>query len=84
VVELTFQHPDFSDLQIAHLITERFGIAIARTTINRLQHLACFHFLPPKRCQIVIEHQRRQRIQFAHNFLRGKLPLQNLLFCDEF
>jgi transposase len=36
VVELTFQHPTFSDLQIAHLITERFGIAIARTTIQPL------------------------------------------------
>jgi hypothetical protein len=70
-------------LQIAHLITERFGIAIAQTTINQLRHRACFHFLPPKRRQIVIERQRRQRIQFADDFLRGKLPLQNLLFCDE-
>jgi hypothetical protein len=33
VVELTLQHPAFSDLQIDHLITERLGIAIARTTI---------------------------------------------------
>jgi transposase len=30
VVELTLQHSPFSDLQIAHLITERFGIAMAR------------------------------------------------------
>jgi hypothetical protein len=71
-------------LEIAHLIIERFGIAIARTTINRLRHLARFDFLPPTWCQIVIERQRRQRTEFAHDFLRGKLPLQNLFFCDEF
>jgi hypothetical protein len=28
VAELTLQHPDFSYLQIAQLITERFGIAL--------------------------------------------------------
>jgi hypothetical protein len=31
----------------------------------------------------MIERQRCQRIQFVHDFLRGKLPLQNLPFCDE-
>jgi hypothetical protein len=36
VFELNLQHSAFSDLQIAHLITERVGMAIARTTINRL------------------------------------------------
>jgi hypothetical protein len=42
------------------------------------RHLARFHFLPPKRYQIVIERQRRQRIQFAHDFLCGKFPLRNV------
>jgi hypothetical protein len=83
MVELTLQHPAFSDLQIADLITQRFGIAVARMTINQLRHLTRFHFLPPERCQIVIERQRRQRIQFTHDFLRGKPTLQDLLFCDE-
>jgi transposase len=34
VIELTLQHPNFSDLQIAQIISERFAIPIARATIN--------------------------------------------------
>jgi hypothetical protein len=42
MIELTLQHPNFDDLQIAQIISERFAIPIARATINRLHHLAHF------------------------------------------
>jgi hypothetical protein len=34
VIELTLQHPNFADLQIAQIIPERFAIPIAHSTIN--------------------------------------------------
>jgi hypothetical protein len=34
VIELTLQHPNFADLQIAQIISGRFAIPIARTTSN--------------------------------------------------
>jgi hypothetical protein len=34
VIELTLQHPNFADLQIAQIISERFAIPIARATMN--------------------------------------------------
>jgi hypothetical protein len=34
VIELTLQHPNFADLQITQIISERFAIPIARATIN--------------------------------------------------
>jgi hypothetical protein len=34
VIELTLQHPNFADLQIAQIISERFAIPIARATFN--------------------------------------------------
>jgi transposase len=34
VIELTLQHPNFADLQIAQVISERFAVPIARATIN--------------------------------------------------
>jgi hypothetical protein len=34
VIELTPQHPNFADLQIAQIISERFAIPIARATIH--------------------------------------------------
>jgi hypothetical protein len=83
VIELTLQNPTFSHVQIAYLIRQRFGIAIARTTTNRLRHLGHFNFLPPKRCHVVTERRRCQRIQFAHDYLTGKFPLQNLLLSNE-
>jgi hypothetical protein len=39
VIELTLQHPNLADLQIAQIISERFAIPIARATINRLRHM---------------------------------------------
>jgi hypothetical protein len=60
VIELTLQHPNFADLQITQIISERFAIPIARAIINRLRHMAHFKFLPPKRCQKPTEIQRRQ------------------------
>jgi DNA-directed RNA polymerase specialized sigma54-like protein len=41
------QHPNFSDFQIAQMISERFPIRIARVTISQRRHLAHFQFLPP-------------------------------------
>jgi hypothetical protein len=35
VIELALQHPNFADLQIAQIISERFAIPIARATINQ-------------------------------------------------
>jgi transposase len=55
VIELTTRHPAFCDFQIAQIIAEQFSIAISRSTINRLRHLANFKFLPPKRCQELTE-----------------------------
>jgi transposase len=34
LIELTLQHSNFADLQIAQIISERFAIPIARATIN--------------------------------------------------
>jgi hypothetical protein len=34
LIELTLQHRNFADLQIAQIISERFTIPIARATIN--------------------------------------------------
>jgi hypothetical protein len=34
VIELMLQHPNFADLQIVQIISERFSIPIARATIN--------------------------------------------------
>jgi hypothetical protein len=34
VIELTLQHPNFADLQIARIISERFAILIARAIVN--------------------------------------------------
>jgi hypothetical protein len=34
VIELTLQHTNFADLQIAQIISERFAIPIARATIS--------------------------------------------------
>jgi hypothetical protein len=34
MIELTLQHPNFADLQIVQIISERFAISIARATIN--------------------------------------------------
>jgi hypothetical protein len=83
VIELTLQHPNFADLQITQIISERFAIPIARATIHRLHHLAHFKFLPPKRCQRLTEIQRRQRDQFASDFINGKFQTKNLIFSDE-
>jgi hypothetical protein len=35
VIELKLQHPNFADLQIGQIISERFAIPIAHTTINQ-------------------------------------------------
>jgi hypothetical protein len=35
VIELTLQHPNFADLHIAQIISERFAVPIARATINQ-------------------------------------------------
>jgi hypothetical protein len=35
VIELTLQHPNFEDLQIAQMISERFTFPIGRATINQ-------------------------------------------------
>jgi hypothetical protein len=42
VIDITLQHPNFADLQIAQIISERFAIPIAHATITRLRHLAHF------------------------------------------
>jgi hypothetical protein len=34
LIELRLQHPNFADLQIAQIISERFAIPLARVTIN--------------------------------------------------
>jgi hypothetical protein len=34
VIELTLQHPNFADLQIIQIISERFAVPITRATIN--------------------------------------------------
>jgi hypothetical protein len=34
VIELTLQHPNFADLQIAPIISEQFAIPITHATIN--------------------------------------------------
>jgi hypothetical protein len=34
VIERTLQHPNFANLQITQIISERFAIPIARATIN--------------------------------------------------
>jgi hypothetical protein len=34
VIELTLQHPNLTDLQVAQIISKRFAIPIARMTIN--------------------------------------------------
>jgi hypothetical protein len=39
--------------------------------------------LPPKRCQMLTDQQRRQRMQFTQDFHTGRLPVDNLVFCDE-
>jgi hypothetical protein len=41
-----------------------------------------FVFTTEKR-QVLTEQQRRQCMQFARDFRTGKLPLVNLIFCDE-
>jgi hypothetical protein len=46
VIELTLQHPNFSGFQIDEIISEWFAIRVAHATINRLNHLAYFKFLP--------------------------------------
>jgi hypothetical protein len=83
VTELTLQHPNFADLQIVQIISERFAIPIARMIINRLRHLAHFKLLPQERCQKLTEIQTRQGYQFASDFISGKLPTENLIFSDE-
>jgi hypothetical protein len=83
IIELTIAHPTFSDLQLATFLREDSGIAVSRCTISRARHLGHFSYLPPKKCQILTEQQRRQRMQFVRAFRTGKLPLVNLIFCDE-
>jgi hypothetical protein len=83
VIELTLQHPNFADLQIAQIILERFATPSACATINRLRHVAHFKFLPPKRSQKLSEIQRQQPYQFASDFINGKLPTEKLSFFDE-
>jgi hypothetical protein len=83
VTELTLQHPNFSDFQIAQVISERFTIRIARPAINRMDHLAQVKFRRTKRSQNVIDVQKRQPYQIASDFINGKLPKQNLIFFDE-
>jgi hypothetical protein len=34
VIEMTLQHPNFADSQIAQIISERFAILVARATIT--------------------------------------------------
>jgi hypothetical protein len=34
IIELTLQHPNFADLQIAQIVSERFAIPVARAIIN--------------------------------------------------
>jgi DNA-directed RNA polymerase specialized sigma54-like protein len=48
VIQLTLHHPNFSDFQIAQIISERFAIRIVRTTISRLRHLAHFQIPAPE------------------------------------
>jgi hypothetical protein len=83
VIELMNQHPNFSDLQIAQIISERHSIVISRATINRLRHIVRFKFLLLKHCETLTEVQWRQRIQFTKDFFNGRLPVHNLIFGDE-
>jgi hypothetical protein len=83
VTELTLRHPNFADLQIAQIISERFAIPIACGRINRLRHLVHFKFRLPKRCQKLTKIQRRQRYQFVSGFISGTLPTESLIFSDE-
>jgi hypothetical protein len=78
MIELMLQHPNFADLQIAQIVSERFACAI----IDQPRHLAHFKFLPRKRCQNLIKIQRRQHYQFASDFVNGKLPTENLIFSN--
>jgi hypothetical protein len=80
---LTIAHPTFSDFPLATLLHEDSGITVSRCTINRASHLAHFSYLPPKKCQVLTEQQRRESMQFARDFRTGKLLLVNLIFCDE-
>jgi hypothetical protein len=83
VFELTLQHPNLADLQIAQIISERIATPISYATIHRLPHMAHFKFLPPKRRQKLTEIQRQQRHQFASDFINGKLPTEKLIFFGE-
>jgi hypothetical protein len=83
VIELTLQHPNLADLQIAQIISERFATPISHATINRLPHMAHFKFLLPKRRQKLTEIQRQQRYQFASDFINKNLPTEKLIFFDE-
>jgi hypothetical protein len=83
IIELTISRPTISDLQREQLLYEQSGVVISRSTVNRTRGLAHFSYLPPRRCQVLTEQQRRHRTQFARDFPARKPALGNLVFCDE-
>jgi hypothetical protein len=83
IVELTIAHPTFSDLQWATLLHKDSGIGVSRCTINRARHLARFFIFTSEKRQVLTEQQPRQHMQFARDFRTGKVPLANLIFCDQ-
>jgi hypothetical protein len=58
-IELTLQHPNFADLQIAQIISERFALLIAPATINRPCHLT--HFSECKNRWLFLVNLKRAR-----------------------
>jgi hypothetical protein len=76
-------NPRFSDFQVVQALYDQTGQTISRSTVNRIRHQNRFHYLPSKRCQVLTEEQRCQRVQFSRDFLDGRLPTGELVFCDE-
>lgn len=83
VESLRYIYPHLSDARIAQLVTKNTSIQISRATVNRIEHLLRFHFLPPKIRQNLTETQMMKRILFCRRVLIDEISGDEIVFTDE-
>jgi hypothetical protein len=83
ICDLTFDKGSLSNISIATITKEQFGVDISRFPSNAIQHELHFYFKHPKICQLLNEDQIIARLQLTEYYFNGYLPKGPLVFSDE-
>jgi hypothetical protein len=84
VDSLTLQFPKIGGKHLAYCISQKLGVSISKTTINKIREILHFRFQSPRKQPFLTEEQMVKRVEFAKNQLNGPIDWSsNVILSDE-